>query len=178
MKYWKIGLAGALIVLPIAAIAAGPGNGPDGGLGWGHHGGGDRMGSGHGGFPGPRMIEMLQGMDADRDGVISAEEFATGHEDHMTAADGDGDGSITLEEMEAFAMERVREHVAERFARLDADGDGAITAEEFASRSEDRFADMDRDGDGNLTIHDLGRGDHDGPDGEMPMPPVEEAPAE
>jgi hypothetical protein len=172
MRYWKTGLACALVALPAVAIAAGPG----GGDGWGRHGGRHHMG-----FPGPHMIEMLQGMDTDRNGVISAEEFAAGREDRVLAADADGDGAVTLEEMEAFAIARVREHVAERFARMDADGDGTISAEELAARWQNRFARMDRDGDGNLTIHDLphrGGGTGDRSAGDPDAPPVEPAPAE
>jgi Ca2+-binding EF-hand superfamily protein len=172
MKYWKAGLAGALVILPLAAIAAGPhGDGPgDDGPRWGRHGG-------HG-FGGGRMIEMLQGMDGDRNGVISADEFRTGHEDRLSDVDTDGDGRVTLEEMETRAIERVREHIGERFSRLDADGDGAVSAEEFAAQTDQRFARMDRDEDGNLTIHDMPARGHGGPDGADDMPEPEEAPAE
>lgn len=181
MKFWKVGLAGALVAVPVVALASGPfgGDGP----GWGrHHGGGHHMGLSGG------MIEMLQGMDTDRDGVISAAEFGTGHGSRMMEADADGDGSVTLEEMQARAIERMQVRLAERFAGMDADGDGAVTAEELAKGWEERFARMDRDGDGNLTIHDLsgggggrggdgGPGRPGGPDGPLGQP-GDDAPAE
>lgn len=174
MKYWKAGLAGALIVLPLAALASGPrgGDGAGDGPGWGRHSGH------HGGFPGSRMIEMLQQMDTDRNGVISAEEFRIGHQGRLDRVDADGDGQVTLEEMEAFAIERMRDRVAERFGRLDADGDGVVTVEEFAAQADARFARMDRDGDGNLTIHDLPMRGHGGRGGPMSDPLEDETPQE
>lgn len=189
----KLGIAGLVVAVPLSAWAVGPGHGdgPMDGSGphWsengrGHHGGHGGRGDGLGfGF-----IRMLQGMDADMNGLISGEEWAAGGTDRISGADADGDGSVTLKEMEDFALarvqERIEERVARRFERMDTDGDGAISAEEMAAQTEERFAHMDRDGDGQLTIHDVpseGRGDRGGrggPGGPGPDGPADEAPAE
>mgnify|MGYP005845394363 CR=1 FL=1 len=70
--------------------------------------------------------------DANRDGVLSVEEFAELHAArtrdrmvrHFQFLDADGDGKVTEAEMEAPAARMLR--------RLDADGDGAVTREEVA----------------------------------------------
>jgi len=103
--------------------------------GWGRHGG-DRM-------------ERMQGM---RDGQMQPRfDFA--------AADADGDGKVTQDELSALR--------AAEIAALDADGDGFISVEEMtermvrgmkerlAIRAERQIGNMDSDGDGKLAVTEL-----------------------
>jgi len=52
----------------------------------------------------------------------------------FAAMDANGDGVVTLPEMETALQQRVRD----RFARIDADGNGAITLEEVQNRVRSR----------------------------------------
>jgi hypothetical protein len=86
--------------------------------------------------PGAERVRPLRG-DADNDGRISQAEFVDGRLARLTAADSNGDGSVTHEELQAVMQVRRAERADKRFARLDTDGNGAITRAEFdAARSE------------------------------------------
>jgi len=86
--------------------------------------------------PGAERVRPLRG-DADNDRRLSQAEFVDGRLARLTAADANGDGSVTREEMRATMQARRAERADKRFARLDADGNGAITRAEFdAARSE------------------------------------------
>ncbi|MCD1589198.1 calcium-binding protein [Qipengyuania citrea] len=61
--------------------------------------------------------------------------------------DTDGNGSVTLTEMQAAS--------AERFARMDANGDGVINAADSQARGAQMFARADANGDGELTAAEM-----------------------
>lgn len=86
--------------------------------------------------PGAERVRPMRG-DADNDGRISQAEFVNGRLARLTAADANGDGSVTRAEMRRAMQARRAERADKRFARLDEDGNGAITRAEFdAARSE------------------------------------------
>lgn len=86
--------------------------------------------------PGAERVRPLRG-DADNDGRISQAEFVDGRLTRLIAADANGDGSVTREEMRTALQARHAERADKRFAKLDTDGNGAITRAEFdAARSE------------------------------------------
>lgn len=80
--------------------------------------------------PDPERVRALRG-DADNDGRISHAEFVDGRLTRLTAADANGDGSVSREEMQAVMQARRAEHADKRFAKLDANGDGSISRAEF-----------------------------------------------
>lgn len=82
--------------------------------------------------------------DADSDGRISQAEFVDRRLARLTAADANGDGSVTREEMRAALQARHAERADKRFAKLDADGNGAITRAEFDAARGERGARLDR----------------------------------
>ena len=61
--------------------------------------------------------------------------------------DTDGDGRITLAEMQATS--------AQRFARMDANGDGVLNANDRAAVGAEMFAQADTDGNGELTAAEM-----------------------
>lgn len=76
-------------------------------------------------------------LDADGNGEISAEEFATYKSNAIAAIDTNGDGFLSMEELAAMRAEGEADRAAKRFEkmveRIDADGDELISLEEFAS---------------------------------------------
>ena len=62
----------------------------------------------------------------------------------LRAADTNGDGQVTAEELRAHAETRRAERLTQQFARLDANGDGQISREEFTAQSNRRA--MNREG--------------------------------
>ena len=74
-----------------------------------------------------RMSEMFDRIDANHDGAVDASEMSAGPGGRMLArADGDGNGRITRDEMNAAAEVM--------FKAMDKNGDGAVTADERPQR--------------------------------------------
>ena len=116
--------------------------------------------------PGDRRHDrMLNRMDVNDDGLITLDEFrgpgrrGAGLPGH---ADADGDGNITIDELnlhlderEAKQTERMAEaraRATEHFATNDNDGDGMVTPDEARAGS---FSRLDSNGDGALTPDEM-----------------------
>ena len=84
-----------------------------------------------------RGAEMFAQLDADGSGTLSLEELQAGPDRRFDAADANGDGALTRDEMLAHAIGRAEASVDRFFAETDLDGDGAITQ---AERTEARDA--------------------------------------
>ncbi len=155
--------ATALTASPAFAQAGfGPGYGMMPGYGYGP---GTMMGRGYGfgpgmmGQPGRGRFTMI---DANDDGVVSAEEAASAADEVFTAMDADDDGMLTKEEYMAVrmgpqfgfnpdrqaAMQKAKE---DRFGAMDADGDGNVSKAEFLAGAEAHHKAADADGDGKIT---------------------------
>lgn len=97
-------------------------------------------------------------MDQNGDGAITLEEMQAGPEAMFAAADTDGDGALSREELLAASAARMAQNVDRMLERADGDGDGRLSAAEIAamqdSRRETRMARMfDRlDADGNGSL--------------------------
>ncbi|AAV95998.1 EF-hand domain-containing protein [Ruegeria pomeroyi] len=106
--------------------------------------------------PGGGMRHDFSEIDANGDGKITLEEMQ-GHRAAMfSGADTDGDGKLSQAEMEAQAMARAKERVAWMLERHDANKDGALSQDEIpkpgAGRKAGRMFDkMDSDGDGAIS---------------------------
>jgi len=115
----------------------------------------------HGGPP-PDAASLIEQLDQNGDGKLSADEFK-GPAEHFTRMDTDGDGYLTKEELEAGRPAPMGGKGG--FEQDDADGDGRVSKEEF-SGPEDLFDRLDADGDGYITREEarpaggMGHGNH------------------
>lgn len=85
---------------------------------------------------GPQMI--FSEMDLDGDGVVTLEEMQAARGGHLATADADGDGLITRAELVAHAMSRAETRIDRLLQRADADGDGALSMAELAATRDSR----------------------------------------
>ncbi len=107
-------------------------------------------------------------LDTNKDGEISASEIAAGdarrearraeHQsrraDMLAAADTDGNGSVSREEMDAYRD-------AKRAARSpDKNGDGVVDRTEYLQKAQERFDRQDKNGDGVLSEDEQRRRGH------------------
>lgn len=151
-----IGTAVLLASTMLAGVALAQPRGFGTGFGYG-------MGTGYGmgmmGQPG-RGRSMM--MDANDDGVVSAEEAASAADEIFTAMDADDDGALTKDEYMAVrmgpqlgynserqaAMQKAKE---DRFTAMDTDANGSVSKEEFLNAAQAHQAAADTDGDGKVT---------------------------
>lgn len=107
--------------------------------------------------PGGQRVDF-ETLDVNGDGQISMEEIEAQGAARFAAADTNGDGVLSAEEMTAAADERAASRVTRMIERLDTDEDGAISQEEMAAAQERRGGDRAErmferaDADGNGTI--------------------------
>lgn len=104
-----------------------------------------------GGGHGPRA--SFEELDVNSDGEVTQAEMESLRARHFAAADSDGDGLLSLEEMTARAAERGAKRAERMLERFDANGDGALSADEMPSpRNPDkRFSRLDADGSGGIS---------------------------
>lgn len=148
-------VAGVLVAVgTVAALAAAP-----------HFRGHHRMGMGFeggDGFRGARMAERLKEMDADKDGIVTLEEYLGRRDAGFARLDKTGDGFIDAADIAARSKENT-DYRARRFLKVfDANKDGKVSKEEFGQRAKDRFAMRDLNSDGAIDLDDMGPGMRDG----------------
>ncbi len=92
---------------------------------------------------GPGMV--FSELDLDGDGALTLQEMQGAAEGRWARADADDDGLVTRDELIAQAMAQAETRIDQMFERADTDGDGAIsTAEIEAMREARRVARMER----------------------------------
>lgn len=94
------------------------------------------MAQDRGGPDGPRMV--FETVDANGDGSITLEELQAVGPGRFAEADTDGDGVLTRDELIAAGQARVAAGVDRMIARADADADGQLTLEELAELRDGR----------------------------------------
>ena len=110
-------------------------------------------GPGQGGMQG----FIFDQLDADKDGKVTAAEMEASRTARVTAADANGDGLMSAEELAAMHLAdmsvRASAMAAEMVTRMDTNGDGLLSAAEMAARPgpAQMFDRIDADGDGALT---------------------------
>lgn len=95
----------------------------------------------------------LLGADADNDGAVTQQEYTAQALQRFQRLDGNRDGRITAEEMQA-RRGRMAARGGRRFANLDADGNGAISRGEFDRNFAERIGRLDVDRDGRITAEE------------------------
>ncbi|WP_176556119.1 EF-hand domain-containing protein [Rubellimicrobium rubrum] len=114
---------------------------------------------------GPVGLAPLESYDVDGNGVITQQEITTRKAERFAAADADGDGALSPEELIALE-DAIREEVrlaraARGVERMDDNGDGLLQAEELEARSPRLapiFDELDTDGDDGISLDELAAG--------------------
>ena len=119
-------------------------------------------------------LAPLESYDVDGNGIITQQEITTRKAERFAAADADGDGALSPEELIALE-DAIRQEVrlaraARGVERMDDNGDGLLQAEELEARSPRLapiFDELDTDGDDGISLDELaaedpghGRGPH------------------
>ena len=87
--------------------------------------------------------------------------------DALKAADTNGDGTLDREEIEAYALKKIVQRMADRMERrLDVNGDGAVTLDEIEKQKAKEFAALDRNDDGKLDRSEMRAGKSFGKQGQ------------
>jgi Ca2+-binding EF-hand superfamily protein len=104
---------------------------------------------------GPQMV--FETLDLDGDGMVTLEEMEGARVARFAEADANGDGLLDRDELMAGGSERMARGIDRMMDRADADGDGALSQEELAGLRSGRrgpeaiFQRFDADGDGSLS---------------------------
>lgn len=92
-------------------------------------------------------------------GPVDLEKFS--RMDDLKAADTNGDGTLSREEIEAHALKQMVKRMADRMEqRLDVNGDGTVTLDEIQKQKAKEFAALDRNDDGKLDRKELRAAKH------------------
>ncbi len=116
------------------------------------------------------MLRMLQGADANKDGVITLDEALAAAEKRFAVLDRNKDGAIDKADFDLLRKEMVDYRVKRFIHHYGADKDGKVTREQFMAKAAERFAQLDFNTDGTIGRDErpgggrwFGRGHHGGP---------------
>ena len=112
---------------------------------------------------GAMLTEMFDTMDADKDGKLTYAEMEAHRKAEFAAADTNGDGVLSPEELSARALARFQEKLGERtqgmLDTMDNDGNGSLSEAEMGEGPGMRnFARIDADNDGFVTKEEIQAG--------------------
>lgn len=96
----------------------------------------------------PVLRGPLAALDTDGDGTVTLAEVEGARAARIAEFDQDGTPGLSLEEYQALWLDNLRERMVDDFQRYDNDGDGIVTAEEFGTPAANLVARADRNGDG------------------------------
>jgi Ca2+-binding EF-hand superfamily protein len=105
-----------------------------------------------------RLSDWIKEADANKDGVITLDEFLALRQPTLARLDRNKDGVIDAAEFEAAAKETADYWIKRFLKRHDANRDGKVSKEEFAYAARERFRVRDINDDGRIGIEDAGPG--------------------
>ena len=103
------------------------------------------------GMHGEKM--SFEGLDTDGDGMITLNEMQNRGKERFAETDTNQDGKLSAAELEAHAQKRISERVAMMIERHDKNGDSLLVIEEMpgSGRGEMMFERFDLDGNGSIS---------------------------
>ena len=115
-----------------------------------HHRGSDRQRGG-------MFRAFMERYDTNADGSLTREEVLAARAAQFGTHDGDGNGTLSLDEYQALWLEVMRERMVDRFQDHDDDGNGAVTLDEFNEDITRMLDRADRNDDGVINQDDMRR---------------------
>lgn len=103
----------------------------------------------------PRTEKGLLRLDANKDGRISLDEVKPRMDKRLALADGDGNKTITVAEIDAMLQKNIERRRTRILELLDSNRDGTITQVEFDRVVEDMFDKADADNNGGVDLAEL-----------------------
>jgi len=103
----------------------------------------------------PKPEEVMNRLDANKDGKISNEEAKGPIKGNFAKVDANSDGFITLEELKNELAGNKRTNKEEILNRLDGNKDSKISLEEAKGPLKEHFAKVDANGDGYISQDEL-----------------------
>jgi Ca2+-binding EF-hand superfamily protein len=96
-------------------------------------------------------MNLIERYDGNGDGKVTQDEIDANRAAWHVEFDRDKSGALTLAEFEALWLKARRDQMVREYQRFDRDGDGLVTLAEYQAPLKTAVADMDRNGDGVLT---------------------------
>lgn len=113
----------------------------------------------------PRTADLFEQFDANNDGLLQASEIPEFMRERIMAADTDGDGAVSREELRALRSQfggpgggqdvSPQERLTRMMEMLDPDGDGKIRVDQLPERFRERFSEADTNADGYLSVEEV-----------------------
>lgn len=101
-----------------------------------------------------KPLTSFEGKDGNGDGVISQAEYAKAAQSIFQRMDADGNGTVTVQEMDAartaLGMSHPELSSEKVIEQADSDGDGKLTLSEWMASANAQFAAMDTNKDGSI----------------------------
>lgn len=108
--------------------------------------------------------DKFKTMDTNGDGMISANEHASGVRTMFDRMDSNRDGNVTTAEMDAshkMKGDKGMRHdmsSADKIGKMDTNGDGMLSASEHDAGAQAKFTEMDADKNGSLSMAEMDAG--------------------
>ena len=98
---------------------------------------------------------MMEILDTNKDGKITADEIAAEQRRMLAAVDVDGDGAVSVEEFRRRGQLLMSVGATSMFDMLDTNGDGKITIDELTAPSRRWFGRYDANKDGGIEASEM-----------------------